>query len=525
MAGDHIPNWLAGAILYQIYPQSFADSNGDGIGDLRGIEERLDYLSWLGVDTVWLNPCFASPMGDAGYDVADYMTIDPRYGTVADLVGLVESAGKRGIRVLLDLVAAHTSDQHAWFVASANDSEDHRYIWADRQVAESGGANLTGFQPSPGRRPGFYMPNFYAFQPALNFGYARPSADEPWRQPVDAPWPRENRQALREIMSHWLGVGVAGFRVDMASSLVKDDDGQAETAKLWRELRDWLDRTHPQAALFSEWGNPEIAVPGGFHVDFFLHFAGRAFRSLWHNGTFVNEAWEAEPAFFDASATGTPQHFLTEWAAADAAIGPHGFVSLPTSNHDFPRLVTGPRTAAQLPCAFAFLLTWPTLPAIYYGDEIGMRFVPDLPNVEGSQIWPGYNRAGSRTPMQWDAADPAVTYLPPDPAEDRPDVAAQRADPGSLLHLVRNLIALRKANPELGTGHDVEVLTAGYPFVYRRGGGRFLVAVNPGAAPAAAVAPPPGEQLIGQGVRYAGDRLELDGFAYAIFRTDTTAGA
>ena len=517
MSTDHVPAWLASAVLYQIYPQSFADSNGDGIGDIAGIEERLEYLSWLGVDTVWLNPCFASPMRDAGYDVSDYMSIDPRYGTADDVVRLVELAGRRGIRVLLDLVAAHTSDRHAWFVASADDSDDHRYIWSDRAIGpDASPANLAGFQPSPGRRPGYYLPNFFAFQPALNFGYARQSPDEPWRQPVDAPWPRRNRQALRDIMSHWLGLGVSGFRVDMASSLVKDDPGHAETSKLWRELRDWLDGAYPHAALFSEWGDPGIAVPGGFHVDFFLHFTGRAFRSLWHNGTIVNDAWEAGPAFFDPSATGSPEHFLAEWAAATAAIGSRGYVSLPTSNHDFPRLVAGPRTAEQLRSAFTFLLTWPTMPAIYYGDEIGMRYVPDLPDVEGSQIRPGYNRAGSRTPMQWDAADPAVTYLPPDPSPDRPNVAAQRADSGSLLHLVRDLIALRRANPDLRTAGDVEVLSAGYPFVYRRG--RFLVAVNPGAAPASATVSPPGDQVVGAGVSHDADRLHLDGFAYAVFR-------
>ena len=124
-------DWLADAVLYQIYPQSFADSNGDGIGDLNGVESKLDYLAWLGVNTVWLNPCFVSPMRDAGYDVADYLAIDPRYGTRDDLAKLVDAAGRRGIRVLLDLVAGHTSDQHPWFQHAMNDPADHRYIWSD----------------------------------------------------------------------------------------------------------------------------------------------------------------------------------------------------------------------------------------------------------------------------------------------------------------------------------------------------------------------------------------------------------
>ncbi|MFI1397107.1 alpha-amylase family glycosyl hydrolase [Streptomyces sp. NPDC020681] len=508
------PAWLADAVLYQIYPQSFADSNGDGIGDLAGIESHLDHLAWLGIDTVWINPCFASPMRDAGYDISDYYAIDPRYGSKDDLAGLVAAAGRRGIRILLDLVAGHTSDQHAWFVHSANAPDDHRYIWAERRAER--------FEPSPGSRPGYYLPNFFAFQPALNFGYARQNPDEPWRQPVDAEGPRHNRRALREIMDHWLSTGVSGFRVDMAASLVKDDPGTAETVKLWQELRSWLDRAHPDAILLSEWGDPRTAVEAGFHADFFLHYTGRAFRSLWDNGGITADGWvEVGPCFFDAAAKGSPTAFVEEWRQATHAVGDRGHISLPTSNHDFPRLACGARTGDQLHAAFTLQLTWPTLPAVYNGDEIGMRYVPGLPNVEGSQVGPDYNRAGSRTPIQWDADDPGITYLPPDPDPDRPDVAAQRADHGSVLHLVRDLIALRRANPGLGTAGDVEVVHAGYPFVYRRGGGRFLVAVNPGAEPAETeVGANPGALLIGRGASFTDGRVRLDGFGYAVYRAD-----
>jgi glycosidase len=503
------PAWLADAVLYQIYPQSFADGNGDGIGDLAGIESRLEYLSWLGVNTIWLNPCFASPMRDAGYDVSDYLTVAPRYGANDDLAKLVESAGRRGIRVLLDLVAGHTSDEHPWFTASADDPTDHRYIWADRQAER--------FQPSPGSRPGFYLPNFFPTQPALNFGYAREHPDEPWRQPVDAEGPRQNRQALRDIMDHWLRMGVSGFRVDMASSLVKDDPGYTETVKLWQEQRRWLEEAHPEAVLLSEWSRPGIAVPGGFHADFFLHFTGRAMRSLWDTQEVHYGDWEQGPCYFDPSAAGSPQPFLDEWAQARDDIGSAGYVALPTANHDFPRLACGPRTGDQLRAAFTFLLTWPTLPAIYYGDEIGMRYIPGLPDFEGSSLGPRYNRAGSRTPMQWDAADPEVTYLPPDPDPNRPTVAGQRADPDSLLCLVRGLIGLRRANPALGSGGSVEVHHAGYPFVYERGG-EFVVAVNPGSAAVSVPLPAVGELVVGRGVRHADGQLEMDGFGYAVHR-------
>ncbi len=484
-----VPTWLSDAVLYQIYPQSFADSDGDGIGDLRGIAEHLDYLAWLGVTAVWLNPCFVSPMRDAGYDIADYFSIDPRYGDNDDLATLADQARVRGIRLLLDLVPGHTADTHPWFVASAHDADDQRYIWA----GPDGGRLPERFVRSPGTRPGGYLANFFDSQPALNYGYARQKADEPWRQSVAAEGPRANRAALRTIMDHWLKLGVSGFRADMAYSLVKDDPGFAETARLWRAVRGWLDRAHPDAALLSEWGDPALAVPAGFHADFFLQFGGpargRPLRSLWSNGTATQRPeWAADdPCYFDADGRGHAGPFLAAYHDALVTIGEPGHIALPTANHDFARLHAGPRTPGQLPPAFAFHLTFPTLPAIYYGDEIGMRHVPGLPDTEGSVMANGYNRAGSRTPMQWDsspsagfsAAPAASLYLPVDPDPRRPTAAGQRADQNSLLHTVRDLIALRRAHPELGPGGGLEILHDAYPLAYLRGG-RFLVIINPG---------------------------------------------
>ncbi|MFB6984174.1 alpha-amylase family glycosyl hydrolase [Streptomyces scopuliridis] len=530
------PAWLADAVFYQIYPQSFADSDGDGIGDFAGITGRLDHLAWLGVNTVWLNPCFASPFRDAGYDVSDYLTVAPRYGTDDDLARLVDEARRRGIRVLLDLVAGHTSDQHPWFTAAADDPEDHRYIWTDTRTGSGTDASFpAGFVASPGARPGAYLPNFFDSQPALNFGYARSDPAEPWRQAPDAPGPLANRAALREIMDHWLGLGLAGFRVDMAASLVKDDAGNTETRKLWTELRHWLDATHPEAVLLAEWGDPAVSVPAGFHTDFFLQFGGptegRPLRSLWNNrqGT-DNDGWDPVDCFFDPAGQGSPGTFVDAWREAVSVIGDGGgHVALPTANHDFARLNCGPRTAEQLPAAFAFQLTWPTLPAIYYGDEIGMRFIPGLPDTEGSVLGPRYNRAGSRTPMQWDdgpnagfsaVSTPDSLYLPLDPSPDRPTVAAQRADEGSLLHLVRRLIALRRGTPRLGAAGSVDVLHSGYPFVYVRGG-RYLVVVNPRATPAtctaAAFDTTRADALEVSGVAVDGGMITAQGFAYGVF--------
>lgn len=514
------PAWLKDAVFYQIYPQSFADSDGDGIGDLAGITEHLDHLQWLGVNTVWINPCFVSPFGDAGYDVADYTKVADRYGDNDTLVELIDAARGRGLRVLLDLVAGHTSDQHSWFGESLHDDGDHRYIWSEAEPPPD------GFVRSPGPREGSYLPNYYDFQPALNFGYARMDSAEPWRQPVDAEWPRANRAELRTIMDYWLRRGASGFRVDMAASLVKDDPGKRETAKLWREMREWLDRRHPQAMIMSEWGDPEVSVPAGFHADFFLPF-DPVLGSLWDNGTGTSAGeGEEHRCYFDPEGRGSAAEFVRTWRKTADNIGDAGHVSLPTASHDFSRLACGPRTREQLPAAFAFQLTWPTLPVIYYGDEIGMRYVPHLPDREGSK-----KRSGSRTPMQWERGENAGfstapadrLYFPVDPDDDRPDVASQRADPDSLLHLVRRLVAMRKSAPELGSSGSVEVLhDDGYPLVYVRGG-RYLVVVNPRREPAATSLPKgaargrdprPVERA---GVTVHGGVIAAGGFGYGVF--------
>ena len=519
------PAWLADSVLYQIYPQSFADGNGDGIGDLAGALERLDHLAWLGVDAVWFSPLFTSPFADAGYDVSDYLTVAPRYGTNDDLVAFVDAARSKGIRVLLDLVAGHTSDQHPWFREWADDPQDGRYIGHER-VGRPAGI----WCPVPGRRGGYYQLNFYPCQPALNFGYARPDPAEPWRDTVDADGPQANRQALREVMAHWFDLGISGFRVDMASSLVKDDPGHVETGRLWTEMRSWLDATYPDVALLSEWGEPAVSVPAGFHADFFLQFGNPALRSLWHTGVGTTDpAWSGDGSFFfDPEGSGGFAAFLQEWRRATDAIGEGGgHIALPTANHDYARLVTGPRTAEQARSAFTFLLTWPSLPTIYMGDEIGMRYVEGLADVEGSILSPTNNRTGSRTPIQWEpgpgagfsGADEDAFYLPLDPDPDRPDVATQRADEGSLLHLVRRLVALRHGTASLGPSGSLEVLSEDYPVAYVRGG-THLVVVNPRRGEAAADLPPGWDDATPvevAGVRIDAGRAVATGFGYGLF--------
>ncbi|MDV6284956.1 alpha-amylase family glycosyl hydrolase [Rhodococcus jostii] len=534
--------WLDDAVIYEIYPQSFADSNGDGIGDLRGVIDHLDHLVWLGVNTIWFNPCFASPFRDAGYDVADFEQIAPRYGSNDDLIALCAAAEARGIRVLLDLVAGHTSIAHRWFVEESGQAmaagggpvDGDRYIW--RAAPADGSDPGEPWVAPTGQRPGYYYKNFYDEQPALNFGYARTDPDEPWRQGVDAAGPQANRAALRQIMAFWLDRGVAGFRVDMAYSLVKDDPDREATAALWRDLFSWLRQDYPDAVLLpeSDMEAPvNVGVRSGFDGDFFL-VNQAAHSALFNNGGAGSLWWlpEHKHCFFDADGSdgaGSLGKFLALWNEHLATNGPDRRVVLGTADHDYSRLASGNRGIEQLPAAYTFLLTWGSVPSIYYGDEIGMRYLPGLPDVEGSICYPGYNRAGCRTPMQWDdalpnagfseAADEAI-YLPQDSDPYRPTVVAQLADSGSLLHTVRRLLSLRAATPALGVGSDQQVLVADYPFAYIRGGSH-LVVVNPRRDPAEALVPELGgravERIEGAGVDIEGTRISAAGFGWAVF--------
>ena len=525
-------DWLSDSVIYQIFMPSFADSDsdsdGDGIGDIAGAMAHLDHLEWLGIDAIWFNPCFASPFRDAGYDVADDLKIAPRYGTNEDMAAFVAEARRRRIRVLLDLVAGHTSVEHLWFQASANDPEDDRYVWSDRSGP--------GFVPSPGSRPGYYLKNFFDEQPALNFGYARPDQAEPWRQPVDAPGPRANRDALCEIMAYWLDRGIAGFRVDMAYSLVKDDPDFSSTVDLWADLRARIAAQYPEAVLIPENDHrlaPWMGARAGFGADFFLVIE-QAHSLLFNNGGAGTLATlpEHSACYFDASApdpAGTLGAFLRKWKAHQDGSGGHRLVILPTADHDFSRLATAPRTAEQLGAAFAFLLTWGSVPSIYYGDEIGMRYLTGLPDHEGSKWSPGFNRAGCRTPMQWDnalanagfsTAPVERLYLPQDPDPNRPAVAALHDDPDSTLNRVRRLIQLRRSTPELRTATETTVLAAGYPLVYLRGD-RHVVVVNPAGTPRTLDVPAlqghTVRPLDASGARVTDGRIDVDAFGYGVF--------
>jgi maltose alpha-D-glucosyltransferase/alpha-amylase len=489
MTERQIPSWLQKAVFYQIYPQSFYDSNKDGIGDIPGIVEKLDYLESLGVTGVWINPCFVSPFQDAGYDVADYYKVAPRYGTNEDLKTLFTAAKQRGIRILLDLVPGHTSVKHPWFLESqkhaVNQYTDY-YVWNNSiwDMPQEDLQVVRGY----GERDAGYVTNFFWFQPALNYGFAQLDPSHPWMQPVDAPGSQMVREEIKKIMAFWLDMGASGFRVDMANSLVKRDPDKQETARFWKWIREWLEETYPEAVLVSEWGAPNQAIPAGFHADFLLGFNNPGWVSLFRKRGKGRWRDPYSWSFFDKSGHGDIRQFLDEYLFYLEAVKDRGYVALITGNHDeTPRIADG-KSDAMMKLIYLFLLTMPGTPFIYYGDEIGMHS-QDLPSKEG-----GYSRTGVRTPMQWSNgknagfsnADVDFLYLPVDPSPDRPNAAEQESDPSSLLNRVRELIHLRHALPALTADAKFEVVYAEsgkLPFVYSmtKDGQKLIIALNPSA--------------------------------------------
>lgn len=540
------PQWLDTAVFYQIYPASFSDTDGDGIGDLGGIISKLDYIQSVGVNAIWMSPVFSSEFRDGGYDITDFYSVAPRYGTNAQLVELVRQAHAKGMKVCLDLVAGHTSDRHPWFLQSMQaDTNLHYsdyYIWTDSKDKRPGG----GYVASDAPRDGNYLRNFFDCQPALNYGFARPNPANPWEQPVDAPGPQAVRRELKNIIAFWMDKGVDGFRVDMAASLIKNDPGHVETRKLWHEMRRWFSARYPDGVLISEWSRPEEAIPAGFHIDFMMQFNTPGFPSLFFNKEGVEI--QQDTCYFQALGGGQIREFVDNYTHQRSKTLGLGYIALPTANHDCQRLSCGDRTdPRQLKVAMTFLLTMPGTPFIYYGDEIGMRFLPDWPEKEGSIMGRNANRSGSRTPMQWAAgptagfsAGPADSlYLPLDPDPQRPTVAAQQDDPESLLNYVRGLLALRKETPALATRGDwrlVSDVDKPYPMVYARqpeNGPCYLVAVNPADRNVEATLPAylSGAQYIyGTGakdIRWSAGkesaRLRMKPVSAAVFRLDDVA--
>ena len=406
------------------------------------------------------------------------------------------------MHVILDLVPGHTSEEHPWFTGSKKIAPDeevkNRYIWTDSWYFW--GIEGLKFIAGEAERDGCYIINFFKCQPALNFGFLSRTQD--WQLPPDHPDCIATREALKDIMRFWLrgdkGRGCDGFRVDMADSLVKFDDAQkSATSAVWRNIREMMDSEFPDAALVSEWSNPPQAISAGFHVDFLLDHGNSGYRSLIRD----YENNKGNNSYFKKESNGNISRFLDQYLPWYEKTKDTGFISLITGNHDTPRISHGLDTR-ELGLAYAMIFTMPGVPFLYYGDEIGMRYLYRLPTKEG-----GYGRTGSRTPMQWNNGQPAEgndqgtkndcgnrgfstapkeqLYLPVDADPAAPSVQAQEKDPASLLNTVKALLALRSKEANLQAAANLEIIHTGATtddrtFIYRRGS--CFMAINPGAS-------------------------------------------
>ena len=451
-------HWWQRGIVYQIYPRSFMDSNGDGTGDLPGIEQRLDYLSWLGVDAIWISPIFPSPMADFGYDVSDYTDVHPIFGTLADLDRLVHAAHARQIRVLLDFVPNHTSDQHPWFVESRRSREDprrHWYLWSagrpdgappNNWLSVFGGG---AWQHDP-TTDQFYYHAYLKEQPDLN-----------WRNPAV-------RAAMGDVLRFWLDRGIDGFRIDALRQVIKDDQQRDNPPD-----PSWRPGQSPYASLLPVYttDRPEL-------MDVITEL--RAISDAYPERLLIGEMYlpiERLVTYYGTDGRGLhlPFNFhliLTAWQARtigalvetyEAALPAGAWPNWVLSNHDRSRLASRVG-AAQARVAAMLLLTLRGTPTLYQGDELGMHDVPIPPEavqdpVERNLPGLGLGRDPERTPMQWDggpnagfAAPAARPWLPLASDYRTMNVASEQTDPRSMLSLYRQLIQLRRALPALTVG-------------------------------------------------------------------------
>jgi maltose alpha-D-glucosyltransferase/alpha-amylase len=479
--------WYRDAIFYEVFVRAFADSNGDGIGDLPGLTSKLDYLQWLGVDAIWMLPIFPSPLRDDGYDVSDYLDVHPDYGRLEDVRLLIAEAHRRGLRIIVELIPNHTSDQNNWFRASRDPSHPEHakyrdwYVWSDTdRKYRDARIIFVDYEPSNWTydpvRGAYYWHRFFHHQPDLNY-------DNP-----------EVQRAMLRVVQFWMDLGADGFRVDATPYLYEREgtscENLPETHAYLKRLRAFVDAYAPGTMLLSEanqWpedvrpyfgGQPaDPAVPGDeFHMNFHFPLMPRIFMALARADRTPIEQILARTPPLPAGCQWaiflrchdeltlemvTPEEraFMWDFYAPE----PRMRLNLGIRRRLAP-LLSSPGGAPgsdrpRIELANSLLFTLPGSPVIYYGDEIGM----------GDNIWLE-DRDGVRTPMQWDAgpnagfstADASALYDPliDDPVHGyrRVNVAAQRADPGSLLNRMREMMRVRKAHAALGRG-EIRFLT------------------------------------------------------------------
>ncbi len=462
-------------MIYQVYPRSFQDSDGDGVGDLRGLRTRLDHLEWLGVDAVWLSPVFPSPMADFGYDVADYTDIDPLFGGLADLDALVEDLHRRGMRLLLDFVPNHTSDQHPWFIDSRSSRSAARrdwYIWRD---------------PAPGGGPPNDWQSVFrgsawewdaATQQYYFHSFLNEQPDLDWTNPAV-------REAMIDVLHFWLARGIDGFRVDVISLLGKGPELEAGALLRTTVTRSAISRSCTTSSPSCEPsfdGYRDRLIIGELYLPpertiLYYGAEGRGIH-LPFNFTLLTIDWHATAVHASIK--------RYEEALPDSA-----WPNWVLGNHDNPR-VAARIGAAQARVAAVLLLTLRGTPTLYYGDEIGMADVEinSAAQRDPQGLRGGINRDPARTPMRWDSTPRAgftsgTPWLPMGPDVDTTNVLAQHAQPRSMLSLHRRLLRLRRGEQALNAGAWDDLGQAGSTLAYIRSAGdrRYLVCLNLAAKP------------------------------------------
>ncbi|SEM56833.1 alpha-glucosidase [Bosea lupini] len=481
--------WWQSGVIYQIYPRSFQDSNGDGIGDVPGITRRLNYIAELGVDAIWISPIYPSPMADFGYDVSDYCDVDPRFGTLADFDDLLAQAHARGLKLLLDFVPNHTSDRHPWFAESRSSRSNPKrdwYLWRDpapgggppnNWISDFGGPAWEWDEAS-GQ---YYYHAFLKQQPDLN-----------WRNPAV-------QAAMHDVLRFWLDRGVDGFRIDVLWHLIKaadfpDNPPNPAYAPALGEMDRLLQlhstdqpEVHDIAAGMRALADDDQAAGQGerlligeiyLPVERLMHYYGEGRPGVHLPGNFqlIEAPWQARA-------------LAALIIAYEAALPPGAWPNWVLGNHDRPRVATR-LGGGQARVAAMLLLTLRGTPTLYYGDEVGLRDVPIPPDQvqdprELRQPGKGLGRDPVRTPMPWDASahagfSTAAPWLPLNADWPARNVERQSAEPGSLLALHRQLLAVRRYHPALAIG-DVALLDAeGDILAYERrhGAERLIVALN-----------------------------------------------
>ncbi|MEX0342067.1 MAG: alpha-amylase family glycosyl hydrolase [Erythrobacter sp.] len=479
--------WWKGAAIYQIYPRSFQDSNGDGIGDLPGITQRLPYVASLGVDAIWISPFFTSPMKDFGYDVSDYCDVDPIFGTLGDFDALVARAHSLGLKVLIDQVYSHTSDEHPWFAESRTSRTNPRsdwYVWADAKPDGSPPSNWQSVFGGPAwtwdaRRGQYYLHNFLSSQPQVNMHN------------------REVQDAVLGVMRFWLGRGVDGFRIDalnfaMHDPELRDNPPAPATDKPRTRPFDFQlkkhNMSHPDIpgfierirALTDEYdGIFTVAEVGGDEAE-------AEMKAFTNGETHLNSAYGFNFLYAEQLTPGAICAALAEWPD-DKGVG---WPSWAFENHDAPRAASrwwgaGDRDrAARMKMMLLACLRGNII--LYYGEELGLTQV-DIPfeqlhDPEAIANWPlTLSRDGARTPMPWDANTPhggfttGEPWLPVGDDNAARSVEVQEADEASLLHHTRAMLALRRDNPALHHGAVARCESVGDLFVIERSAERQSV--------------------------------------------------